>query len=110
MSGDVRTGEGERRAVGSDTSVERPRHMHGVDASAALSGSTFPDARISDAARVRIGRDLASFTDAELRVWLAAARLPEFYTATPDERDLAVWTRAFRHRVEQILNGGPCPQ
>jgi len=73
-------------------------------------GSTFPDARISDAARVRIGRDLASFTDAELRVWLAAARLPEFYTATPDERDLAVWTRAFRHRVEQILNGGPCPQ
>jgi len=73
-------------------------------------GSTFPDARISDAARVRVGRDLASFTDAELRVWLASARLPEFYTATADERDLAVWTRAFRRRVEQILDGGPCPQ
>jgi hypothetical protein len=73
-------------------------------------GSTFPDARISDAARVRIGRDLASFTDAELRDWLAAARFPEFYTPTDDERDLAIWTRAYRHRVDQILNGGPCPQ
>lgn len=73
-------------------------------------GSTFPDARISDAARLRVGRDLASFTDAELRIWLAAARLPEFYAPTADERDLTVWTRAFRRRVEQILNGGPCPQ
>jgi len=73
-------------------------------------GSTFPDARISDAARVRIGRDLASFTDAELREWLAAARFPEFYTPTDDERDLAMWTRAYRHRVDQILNCGPCPQ
>jgi hypothetical protein len=67
-------------------------------------GSTFPDARISDTARVQVGRDLASFTDAELRVWFASARLPEFYTATADERDLAVWTRAFRRRVEQILD------
>jgi hypothetical protein len=73
-------------------------------------GSTFTDARITDAARVRVGRDLASFTDAELREWLTAARFPEFYTSTDDERDLAMWTRAFRHRVEQILYGGPCPQ
>ncbi len=34
--------EGERRAVGGDASVERPRHMHGVDASAALSGIHVP--------------------------------------------------------------------
>ena len=73
-------------------------------------GSTFPDARITDAARVRVGHDLASFTDAQLHSWLAAARFPEFYTPTADERDLAMWTRAFRHRVEQILNGGPCPE
>jgi len=73
-------------------------------------GSTFPDARIAEAARVRTGRDLASFTDADLRAWFAAARFPQFYTPTDDEKDLAAWTGAFRHRVDQILGAGPCPQ
>jgi hypothetical protein len=73
-------------------------------------GSTFPDARISDAARVRIGRDLAAFTDDELRGWLLAARFPEFYSSTDDQRDVDVWMHAFRHRAEQILSGAACPQ
>jgi hypothetical protein len=73
-------------------------------------GSTFPDARISDAARLRIGHDLASFTDADLRAWFAAARFPQFYTPTADEKDLEMWTRVFRHRAGQIVSGAPCPQ
>ena len=62
------------------------------------------------AARVRVGRELASFRDAGLHAWFSAARLPEFHTSTDDERDLAMWTRVFHHRVEQILGAGPCPQ
>jgi hypothetical protein len=73
-------------------------------------GSTFPDARIAEAARLRIGSDLASLSDAELRAWFAAARFPEFYTATSDDKDLEMWTRVFRHRVDQIVSAGPCPQ
>ena len=73
-------------------------------------GSTFPDARIAESARVGVGRDLAAFTDADLRAWFAAARFPEFYASTSDEKDLEMWTRVFRHRVDQIVSAGPCPQ
>ena len=73
-------------------------------------GSTFTDARVTDAARLRVGRQLASFSDDELRQWFSAARFPQFYAATDDGKDLAGWIRAYRARVTQMLNAGPCPQ
>ena len=73
-------------------------------------GSTFDDARISDAARVQVGRALAAFSDEELRSWFAAARFPEFYSTTDDRKDLDAWVRTYRYRVSQILDAGPCRQ
>ena len=72
-------------------------------------GGTFGDAQISDAARVRIGTALASFSDADLRTWFTDARFPQFYESTDDEKDLDGWIAAYRDRVAQILNAGPCP-
>jgi hypothetical protein len=73
-------------------------------------GSTFADARLTEAARLRVGRALASFSDADLRAWLTTARFPQFYAATDDGKDLDAWVAAYRLRVDQILSGGPCPQ
>jgi len=72
-------------------------------------GSTFEDARVSNAARLRVGRELASFSDAELREWFSAARFPQFYAATDDDKDLDRWIDAYRGRVTRLLNAGPCP-
>jgi hypothetical protein len=73
-------------------------------------GSTFDDVRISDGARVQVGRALAGFSDEEVRRWFAAARFPEFYSTTGDSKDLDAWVRAYRYRVSQILDAGPCRQ
>ena len=72
-------------------------------------GGTFPDVTVSEEGRVRLGRQLAAVSDAEVRGVFEAARFPEFHSATDDSRDLEAWTRAFRHRVDQILTAGPCP-
>ena len=72
-------------------------------------GATFVDAQISDAARVRVGSQLASFSDTDLRKWFADARFPQFYESTDDAKDLDAWVAAYRDRVAQILTPGPCP-
>ena len=71
-------------------------------------GGTFTDARISEAARRRVGEELSSFSDEELRTWFAAARFPQYYASTDDEKDLEAWLQAYHHRVSQILAAGPC--
>lgn len=73
-------------------------------------GGTFGDTQISDAARVQVGTELASFSDADLRKWLTDARFPQFYQSTDDGKDLDGWVAAYRERVAQIVNAGPCPQ
>jgi hypothetical protein len=72
-------------------------------------GATFADARISEAARIRVGTQLASFSDADLREWFADARFAQFYESTDDTKDLDAWVAAYRDRVGQILTAGPCP-
>src|SRR5258708_30727092 len=72
-------------------------------------GSTFEDARVSDAARLRVARELASFSDAALREWFSAARFPQFYAATDDGKDLDRWIDAYRGRGTRMLHAGPSP-
>jgi hypothetical protein len=72
-------------------------------------GATFVDTQITEPARVRVGTELASFSDAELRKWFSDARFPQFYESTDDRKDLDAWVAAYRDRVGQILNAGPCP-
>jgi hypothetical protein len=72
-------------------------------------GTTFPDATISEAGRVQLAEKLAAISDDQIRALFRGARFPEYYSATDDERDLRAWSAAFRSRVRQIRNGGPCP-
>lgn len=72
-------------------------------------GGTFPEARIGEAGRARLARQLTAITDAEVRSLFRAARFPAYYSATDDDKDLDAWTAAFRHRVDQIVSAGPCP-
>jgi hypothetical protein len=71
-------------------------------------GGTFPPTQISEAGRLLLGAQLAAIPDAEVRELFRAARFPEHYRSTDDERDLAAWTAAFRDRVQQIVTAGPC--
>ncbi len=72
-------------------------------------GGTFPEARISEAARVQVAQQLSALTDEQIRGLFAAARFPQHYSSTDDDRDLEAWRAAFRLRVRQIMDAGPCP-
>jgi hypothetical protein len=72
-------------------------------------GGTFPEARISEAARLQVARQLGALSDEQIRGLFEAARFPEHYSSTDDERDLERWRTAFRTRVRQITDAGPCP-
>jgi hypothetical protein len=73
-------------------------------------GGTFPDAQITEAARLRVAGQLDAFAEADIAGLFAAARFPQHYSGTDDDRDLAAWVAAFRGRVEQIRAAGPCPR
>jgi hypothetical protein len=72
-------------------------------------GATFPDARISEAGRLQFAARMAAITEADITRLFAEARFPEFQVGTDEDRDLRAWTAAFRHRVDQIVEAGPCP-
>jgi hypothetical protein len=71
-------------------------------------GATFPDVRISEAGRMQLARQLSLLSSDAVRSLFTDARFPEYQSGTDDERDLQAWMGAFRHRVDQIVNAGPC--
>lgn len=71
-------------------------------------GGTFPEARISEAGRRQLAEQLSAFSDDDLRSLFRAARFPEYYIGTNDQKDLDAWTEAFNWRVSQITSAGPC--
>ena len=73
-------------------------------------GGTFPDARIGEEARRQVATQLSSIPRADVRALFAAARFPEYYSSTADDKDLSRWEAAFTDRVRQIAAAGPCPQ
>jgi hypothetical protein len=72
-------------------------------------GATFPEARISEAGRTQLAQALSAVSQNEIEALFRDARFPQFQSATDDRRDLEGWVAAFRHRVDQIVTGGPCP-
>ena len=73
-------------------------------------GGTFGDAQIPEAGRAQLAASLASISEPEIRQMLRTSRVPEFQSSTDDGRDVETWVRAFRSRVQQITDGGPCPE
>jgi hypothetical protein len=72
-------------------------------------GATFPEARISEAGRTQLAQALSAVSQNEIEALFRDARFPEFQSGTDDRRDLEGWVAAFRHRVDQIVTGPPCP-
>lgn len=72
-------------------------------------GASFEDAIISEAGRLQFAARIAAISDAEIERLFADARFPQFQVGTHVERDLKAWSDAFRHRRDQIINAGPCP-
>jgi hypothetical protein len=72
-------------------------------------GATFPDAQITEAGRLAFARQVGVMTYAEVRAMFREARFHDFLSSTDDEKDIDAWVDAFRHRVDQVINGGPCP-
>jgi hypothetical protein len=72
-------------------------------------GATFPEARISEAGRTQLARALSAVSHHDIEALFRDARFPEFQSGTDDRRDLEGWVAAFRHRVDQIVTGPPCP-
>jgi hypothetical protein len=73
-------------------------------------GATFSEIAISEEGRAQLARQLTALSGADIRTLFADARFPQYYSPTPDDRDLAAWVEAFRARVDQIVKAGPCPK
>ena len=75
-----------------------------------FNGATFADRRITEAGRAHLARQFAAVSPEQVRALFEEARFPAFHSGTDDGRDLDAWTAAFRHRADQIVGAGPCPQ
>lgn len=73
-------------------------------------GATFSEVAISEEGRAQLARQLTMLSDADVQTLFSDARFPQFYSPTPDDRDLAAWLGAFHARVDQVANAGPCPR
>jgi hypothetical protein len=72
-------------------------------------GATFPEARISEGGRTQLAQALSAVSQDDIEALFREARFPQFQSGTDDRRDLEAWVAAFRHRVDQIVTGAPCP-
>jgi hypothetical protein len=67
-------------------------------------GGTFPDARISEAGRELLVRQLSALDDQQVLALFTAARFTDFDPST----DVKAWAETFWSKVQQIAAGGPC--
>lgn len=72
-------------------------------------GATFPDARISEAGRVKFLGLVEQLKDGQLRDLFSSSRVTAFDQISGSARDPGEWASAFRDKVAQIRQGGPCP-
>jgi hypothetical protein len=71
-------------------------------------GGTFTDAAISEEGRQLLARELARLADPQITALFSAAHFREFNRSGP-AGDPSAWARAFRDKVRQITDAGPCP-
>ncbi|MBA2258090.1 MAG: hypothetical protein H0W18_04290 [Acidobacteria bacterium] len=72
-------------------------------------GATFPDRQISDAGRLLLLGWLEQLSDDQLRDLFEGSRITSFDQVTAAARNPDVWIAAFKEKVKQIRDGGPCP-
>ena len=67
-------------------------------------GGTFPDARISEAGRRLLARQLQSLSEQQIHNLFASARFPAFKPSIA----VNAWAEVFQSKVRQIVGAGPC--
>ena len=72
-------------------------------------GATFPEARISEEGRVMLLGLLEQLSDAQLRDLFEGSRVVTHTQLSVESANVAEWVNAFKSRVRQIREAGPCP-
>lgn len=72
-------------------------------------GATFPERQISEGGRQLLLGLLDQLRDDQLRALFDGARVPSFDQVSGEARRVESWVEAFKDRVDQIRQGGPCP-
>ena len=71
-------------------------------------GATFPEGQISEEGRQLLLGLLTQLTDAQLRDLFEGSRATVESQFNAESASIAAWVQAFKSRVEQIRDGGPC--
>ena len=72
-------------------------------------GATFSDRQISDAGRLLLLGWLEQLSDQQLRDLFEGSRITQFDQVTAAAKNADVWVAAFKEKVQQIRDAGPCP-
>jgi hypothetical protein len=72
-------------------------------------GATFPDWQISEAGRLLLLGWLEQLSEQQLRDLFEGSRITQFDQLAAAARSADAWVKAFKEKVEQIREGGPCP-
>lgn len=71
-------------------------------------GATFPEGRISEGGRQLVLGLLSQLTDGQIRDLFEGSRATVVSQFTAESASVAAWVQAFKSRVEQIRDAGPC--
>src|SRR5207244_12634557 len=72
-------------------------------------GGTFADTSITEGGRKLLARQLQALSEAQILALFGSAHVDEFHWGAGSGADARAWTAAFRGRVRQIAEAGPCP-
>jgi hypothetical protein len=72
-------------------------------------GATFPDHQVSDAGRRFLLDLLQQLSDNQLRTLFVSSGITSHEQLSARARDPSAWVAAFRDKVRQIRDAGPCP-
>jgi hypothetical protein len=72
-------------------------------------GGTFRDAKIGEAGRQLMARQLAALSDDQLDSLFVGARFREFHGGTGESADVRAWTQVLRGKIRDIVEGPACP-
>lgn len=71
-------------------------------------GGTFPDATISEGGRLKLLGLLEQLSDRQLRDLFESSGATNHDQVSAEARDAANWVRAFKDKIRQIRDAGPC--
>ena len=72
-------------------------------------GATFPDVQVSEEGRRLVLSLLEQLSDEQIRDLFTVSRITRLDTLSARARNAEAWLAAFRDKIRQLREGGPCP-